>query len=291
MALEKLSLRTLCFLRAERTAAKVRPGAALGAKTHPRCRARAAARGQPRLGRPPDAPPDPPIRPTSLMSAGTHSASCAMPPFPGAHQTFSYRRAAPQTPSQRVFASAAPDHKNFHRACHDNGSMRRCQRPSALRLRPIDDWCSHLKAMQLVRSFRGISLRFCSLLGIAVPWRGAVRVRALLARPALSSKARIAIYASTIAFQWLLAGAHRLAVRRARMELAESGSRAGESPGSPSALALALAAALALVQLAAFRQLGRVAPERRGRLTEIAAQVDAAESDRGVSLCGLGLHG
>jgi len=40
-------------------------------------------------------------------------------------------------------------------------------------------------------------------LGVIVPWRGAVRVRRLLAQPELSSTERISLYASTIAFQWL----------------------------------------------------------------------------------------
>jgi membrane protease YdiL (CAAX protease family) len=41
------------------------------------------------------------------------------------------------------------------------------------------------------------------VLGVAVPWRGAVRVRRLLAQPALSAQ-RLSLYASTIAFQWFI---------------------------------------------------------------------------------------
>ena len=43
-------------------------------------------------------------------------------------------------------------------------------------------------------------------LAILIPWRGAARVRSLLARPRISSVDRLAIYASTIAFQWFLTG-------------------------------------------------------------------------------------
>lgn len=43
-------------------------------------------------------------------------------------------------------------------------------------------------------------------LAILIPWRGAVRIRSLLARTRISSADRLAIYASTIAFQWFLAG-------------------------------------------------------------------------------------
>jgi len=43
------------------------------------------------------------------------------------------------------------------------------------------------------------------LLGVLIPWRGAIRVRRLLRMPQVSPADRLAIYASTIAFQWVLA--------------------------------------------------------------------------------------
>jgi membrane protease YdiL (CAAX protease family) len=42
------------------------------------------------------------------------------------------------------------------------------------------------------------------VLGVLVPWRGAVRVKRLLAQDALTTSQRLSLYASTIAFQWLL---------------------------------------------------------------------------------------
>jgi membrane protease YdiL (CAAX protease family) len=39
---------------------------------------------------------------------------------------------------------------------------------------------------------------------VLVPWRGAVRVRRLLAQPTLSTSQRLSLYASTIAFQWVI---------------------------------------------------------------------------------------
>jgi uncharacterized protein len=42
-------------------------------------------------------------------------------------------------------------------------------------------------------------------LGMLIPWRGAVRVNKLIARPRISTEDRLSIYASTIAFQWVLA--------------------------------------------------------------------------------------
>ncbi len=44
-----------------------------------------------------------------------------------------------------------------------------------------------------------------AVLGVLIPWRGAVRVRRLLRMPQVSAMDRLSIYASTIAFQWVLA--------------------------------------------------------------------------------------
>src|SRR5437879_7895633 len=40
-------------------------------------------------------------------------------------------------------------------------------------------------------------------LGVVLPWRGAVRMRKLLARPSLETADRLMLYVSTIVFQWL----------------------------------------------------------------------------------------
>jgi membrane protease YdiL (CAAX protease family) len=42
------------------------------------------------------------------------------------------------------------------------------------------------------------------VLGVLVPWRGAVRVKRLLAQDVLTTSQRLSLYASTITFQWLL---------------------------------------------------------------------------------------
>ena len=44
------------------------------------------------------------------------------------------------------------------------------------------------------------------ILGVVIPWRGRVRLQRLLAQPAIDTKERLALYGSTIAFQWLLLG-------------------------------------------------------------------------------------
>jgi membrane protease YdiL (CAAX protease family) len=43
-----------------------------------------------------------------------------------------------------------------------------------------------------------------AVLGVAVPWRGAVRIKRILAQPTFTTAQRLSLYASTIFFQWLL---------------------------------------------------------------------------------------
>jgi uncharacterized protein len=44
------------------------------------------------------------------------------------------------------------------------------------------------------------------VLGVLIPWRGRVRLRRLLAQPAVGTKEKLVLYGGTIAFQWLLVG-------------------------------------------------------------------------------------
>jgi membrane protease YdiL (CAAX protease family) len=43
-------------------------------------------------------------------------------------------------------------------------------------------------------------------LGAVIPWRGYTRLKKLLARPPVDAKEKLALYAATIAFQWVLVG-------------------------------------------------------------------------------------
>ncbi len=43
-------------------------------------------------------------------------------------------------------------------------------------------------------------------LGAVIPWRGYARLKKLLARPSVDAKEKLALYAATIAFQWVLVG-------------------------------------------------------------------------------------
>jgi len=44
------------------------------------------------------------------------------------------------------------------------------------------------------------------LLGVIVPWRGAVRMKRLMSKPELTSADRLSLYGSTILFQWAIVG-------------------------------------------------------------------------------------
>jgi membrane protease YdiL (CAAX protease family) len=44
------------------------------------------------------------------------------------------------------------------------------------------------------------------VLGVLIPWRGNARLKRLLSQPASGTKEKLVLYASTIAFQWILLG-------------------------------------------------------------------------------------
>src|SRR5690242_10559560 len=45
-----------------------------------------------------------------------------------------------------------------------------------------------------------------AVLGVLLPWRGRARLQKLLAAPRINTVERLALYASTVAFQWIVAG-------------------------------------------------------------------------------------
>jgi uncharacterized protein len=114
------------------------------------------------------------------------------------------------------------------------------------------------------------------VLAIIVPWRGTVRVRELLARPVLSPSDRIAMYGSTIAFQWVAAG---FTVWRIHARVG-TGSVVASDLGLavPHAVrAITVGAGLSLVmaasQILSLRAVARLPAERRGKLFEIAGKL------------------
>ena len=110
------------------------------------------------------------------------------------------------------------------------------------------------------------------VLAIVVPWRGMVRVRMLLAAPQLSSGERIPLYGSTIAFQWL--GAALVVWRSVAHGFGPA--VLGLLPARPMRgviVGVAMAAALASLQIVSLRQMAQVPAERRGHLHQIAAKL------------------
>ena len=110
------------------------------------------------------------------------------------------------------------------------------------------------------------------VLGVLVPWRGALRIKQLLARPRLETADRLAVYASTIAFQWLAVAvvAWRCSVRGlTAQELAIAAPDAERVAFT----ALALALGLGATQLAGIRRMARLPAQRRGFLYQVAQRL------------------
>ena len=107
------------------------------------------------------------------------------------------------------------------------------------------------------------------LLGVVVPWRGAVRVRQIMSRPQLATSDRLTLYSSTIAFQWFAAGvvfwrcaAHALSA----VDLALS---AGNNTLRTALAAAVLTPLLAAVQLASLRRFAQLPADKRGFLVQL----------------------
>jgi membrane protease YdiL (CAAX protease family) len=99
------------------------------------------------------------------------------------------------------------------------------------------------------------------VLGVLLPWRSAARMKKLLARRQLATTDRLALYASTIAFQWAAVGivAWRSAARG--LSLRELG-LAYPNPPLTTAILAGLTVLLSLSQIFALRRLARRPPER-----------------------------
>jgi membrane protease YdiL (CAAX protease family) len=110
------------------------------------------------------------------------------------------------------------------------------------------------------------------ILGVVVPWRGAVRVRRLLAQSELTSAQRFSLYASTITFQWFIVAVvyWRSAARHlgpADLGLVVSGVWRTLS------VAFAFTALLCLNQWAGLRKIAIVPAEQRGFLFQFTQKI------------------
>jgi membrane protease YdiL (CAAX protease family) len=111
-----------------------------------------------------------------------------------------------------------------------------------------------------------------AVLGILIPWRGAVRVRKLLARPQVTGMDRLVIYASTIAFQWLLAGivvwrcfVHGISADELGLPI--------RSPAATLIWAAALVVGLGSIQYIGIRRTAQVETSPPSRLREISLRL------------------
>lgn len=109
-------------------------------------------------------------------------------------------------------------------------------------------------------------------LGLLIPWRGSVRIRRLLAQPLLSSMDRLVIYASTVAFQWLLvavvawrAYAHQLSPENLGLVI--------HSPGMTLLISVGLVTILSGLQYFGIRQTAALPASSYSRLREISLRL------------------
>jgi len=111
-----------------------------------------------------------------------------------------------------------------------------------------------------------------STLGVLIPWRGRVRMKKLLAMPYVSVMERLVLYASTIAFQWLLAAlvgwrvwAHNYTAKQLGLIFQD---RTRLIIGG-----LVGAAIIASLQWLNLRRVSRIPVESRGALQAIAERI------------------
>ncbi len=110
------------------------------------------------------------------------------------------------------------------------------------------------------------------VLGVLVPWRGAVRVRRLLALPALTSAQRLSLYASTIVFQWSIVAV--IYWRSAARHLAPNELGLVVSDVWRTLfIAVVFTALLSLNQWAGLRKIAQLPMERRGFLFQFTQKI------------------
>jgi CAAX protease family protein len=110
------------------------------------------------------------------------------------------------------------------------------------------------------------------VLGVVVPWRGAVRIRELLGQPELATAERLGLYASTIAFQWVTAAIILWRVQWHGIEVARLGV-ALPSLTRAALVSVALLLPLLANQIYSLRRLARLPPEQQGVVGALARKL------------------
>ncbi len=109
-------------------------------------------------------------------------------------------------------------------------------------------------------------------LGVLLPWRGRERMKKLLAMPHVSSMERLVLYASTIAFQWVVVALVGWRVWVHGYTAAQLGLTFHDRTGIGIA-AVVGAATIASLQWLNLRRVGRIPVESRGPLQAIAERI------------------
>jgi membrane protease YdiL (CAAX protease family) len=109
-------------------------------------------------------------------------------------------------------------------------------------------------------------------LGVIVPWRGARRMRLLLAKPQLSSANRLKLYGSTIALQWLIVAVIALLSARRSVDPSELGLSVA-NPARIAWLAVGLTGLLCINQVFGLRKITQLPEGKRGSLFAISEKI------------------
>ncbi len=110
------------------------------------------------------------------------------------------------------------------------------------------------------------------VLGVLVPWRGAVRIKRLLSQDSLTTSQRLSLYASTIVFQWFLVAVifwRSLSRHLSPNELGLVVSGVLQT----CSVALVVTALLCVNQWAGVRKIARLLPDQRGFLSQFTQKI------------------
>jgi membrane protease YdiL (CAAX protease family) len=126
------------------------------------------------------------------------------------------------------------------------------------------------------------------VLGVLVPWRGAVRVRRLLALPALTSAQRISLYASTIMFQWSLVAVIYWRSASRSLSPGELGLVVSDVWRTLT-IAIVFTALLCLNQWTGLRKIASLPTEQRGFLFQFTQKIMPQSSTEALAFVALAL--
>ncbi len=111
-----------------------------------------------------------------------------------------------------------------------------------------------------------------AFLGLIIPWRGAVRMKSLLRKPELTTGDRLALYGSTIIFQWLIVAVVAWRCRARMLGFAELGLTTAD-PWRIVWSGIALTALLCVNQVFGLRKMASLPVGKRGSLFAITEKI------------------